>query len=150
MKNFFPWLIAQKKNLSRLSGGLKKMLMATLAMLFQAVQGVMEWAVLVRPANLHKPTRKRPEQAGVSTPEYAYQPERNAFTYCRVHGCWKSRQPPSCLTLGYTHNWGVLFAGCHPPNLSLRRLATSSAAHWILTEEQFILWIAALGDGRIK
>lgn len=45
------------------------MLTATLGMFFQAVKGEKRWAVLARPAALHKPTRKRPEQAGVSTPE---------------------------------------------------------------------------------
>lgn len=45
------------------------MLTATLGMFFQAVKGEKRWAVLARPADLHKPTRKRPEQAGVSTPE---------------------------------------------------------------------------------
>lgn len=57
---------------------------------------------------------------------------------------------PAVLTLGCTHNQGGLFARCHPPNLSLRRLVTFSIPHWILTEEHFILQIAASGDRKIK
>ena len=51
-----------------------------LGMFFQAVKGVRRQAILARPADLHKPVRYRPEQPGVSTSEYLYQPERTAFT----------------------------------------------------------------------
>lgn len=66
--------------MSRLSGGLKRTLTATLGMFFQAVKGVKTWAVLAHPADLHKPARNRPEQAGVRALEYVYQPKGTAST----------------------------------------------------------------------
>ena len=48
-------------------------------MFFQAVKGVRRQAILAHPADLRK-LRYSPEQPGVRTPEYLYQPERTAFT----------------------------------------------------------------------
>lgn len=104
--------------------------MAKLAMLFQAVQGVRGWAILVRPAKLHKPTRKRPEQAGVSTPEYAYQPEMLLHTAV-LTAVENPGNLPAVSSWGtHTTEESCLRDVTPPlPNLSLRRLATSSAAH---------------------
>lgn len=144
---FCLWVVAQeKKNISfvsRLSRGLKKMLTATLGMFFQTVKSVRRWAVPAHPADLHKPTRKRPVQAGVSTPEYVFQPEGTAFTMFPSWLLFK------LIATSQLHGPGVhtqlrrLVCKMSPLNLSLRRLVTASIPHWVLIEVHFMLQIAA-------
>lgn len=144
---FCPWVIArEKKNISfvsRLSSGLRKMLMATLGMFFQAVKGVRRWAVPARPADLHKPTRKRPERAGVSTPEYVIQPEGTAFTMFPSWLLFKITATSQLPGPGVHTQLRRLVCEMSPHNLSLRRLVTASIPHWTLTEVHFMLQIAA-------
>lgn len=79
----FWWIITKEKKklsfVSGLCGGLKNTLTTTLGMFLQAVKVGRRW-VLAHPADLHKPIRKRPEQASVSTLEYVCQPEGTALT----------------------------------------------------------------------
>lgn len=79
----FWWVITKEKKklsfVSGLRGGLKNMLTTTLGMFLQAVKVGRRW-VLAHPADLHKPIRKRPERADVSTLEYVYQPEGTVLT----------------------------------------------------------------------
>lgn len=144
---FCPWVVAQEKKhisfVSKLSRGLKKMLTATLGMFLQAVTGVRRWAVPARPADLHKPPRKRPEQAGVSTPEYVFQPEGTAFTMFPSWLLFKITATSQLHGPGVHTQLRRLVCKMSPPNLSLRRLVTASIPHWILTEVHFMLQIAA-------
>lgn len=96
---------------------------------FPSCQGCEEMGCTCRPADLHKPTRKRPEQAGVSTPEYVIQPEGTAFTMFPSWLLFKITETSQLPGPGVHTQLRRLVCEMSLPNLSLRRLVTTSIPH---------------------